>query len=168
MLTFTRDDLAQALIAKKAANKKVRIVWTTTRIRERVCHFEECGVDVLLKASSMTGLLHHKYAVIDADIPSEGNVVVRVRTTGRAPLKLRTTRILLFFTAKGLPICISKNLSSDTSTPAGRQYHSFGKANHQRSAASYELQQNYPNPFQTVNAHSILDRRRENRNSKGL
>ena len=44
-----------------------------------------------LKAASLTGLLHHKYAVIDADNPSEGNVVVTgspvaLSGTGVAPL----------------------------------------------------------------------------------
>ncbi len=50
MLTFTRDDLAQALIAKKAANKKVHVVLdNNTDTGNEFSTLKNAGVDVLLK-----------------------------------------------------------------------------------------------------------------------
>jgi len=75
MLTFTRDDLAQALIAKKTASKKVHVVLdNNTDTGNEFATLKNAGVDVLLKASSLTGLLHHKYAVIDETIVWYGSI----------------------------------------------------------------------------------------------
>ncbi|HTX18630.1 MAG TPA: phospholipase D-like domain-containing protein [Bacteroidota bacterium] len=77
MLTFTRDDLAQALIAEKGENEKVRVVLdNNTDTGNEFATLKNAGVDVLLKAASLNGLLHHKYAIVDADIPSESNIVI--------------------------------------------------------------------------------------------
>ncbi|MGA9406469.1 MAG: phospholipase D-like domain-containing protein [Bacteroidota bacterium] len=80
MYTFTRDDLAATLIAKKNAGKKVHVVMdNNTDTGNEFSTLKNAGVDVLLKnlsPSPSSALLHHKYAVIDADKPSPNNMVL--------------------------------------------------------------------------------------------
>ncbi len=68
MLTFTRNDLAQILINKKNAGEKVHVILdNNTDTGTDFFYLQSNGVDVLLKGNALTGSLHHKYAVIDAD-----------------------------------------------------------------------------------------------------
>ncbi|MCX6138597.1 MAG: phospholipase D-like domain-containing protein [Ignavibacteriales bacterium] len=77
ILSFTRDELAQALIAKKNEGKKVRVALdNNTDSGNEYAVLLAAGVDIVLKPSSYGGLLHHKYAIIDADRPAETNTVV--------------------------------------------------------------------------------------------
>lgn len=78
MLTFTRDDLAQVLVAKKAAGEKVRVVMDNdTDTGNQFSFLLDSGVDVHLKGSALgTGLLHHKYALIDAENPNADDIVI--------------------------------------------------------------------------------------------
>ncbi|HTP81210.1 MAG TPA: phospholipase D-like domain-containing protein [Bacteroidota bacterium] len=71
MYTFTRSDLAQALIDRKNAGTRVHVMMDNNTDEGNVfATLQGAGVDVHLKASNITGLLHHKYAVIDADNPT--------------------------------------------------------------------------------------------------
>jgi phosphatidylserine/phosphatidylglycerophosphate/cardiolipin synthase-like enzyme len=67
MLTFTRQDLADSLIAQKNRGRNVRVVMDeNVNTGNQFARLQSAGVDVLLKG--FTGaLLHHKYAVIDAE-----------------------------------------------------------------------------------------------------
>ncbi len=78
MLTFTRSDLAQVLVAKEAAGEKVRVVMDNNTDTGNQFNFLEGGrVDVHLKGSGLgAGLLHHKYALIDAENPNEDDIVI--------------------------------------------------------------------------------------------
>ncbi|HLX12513.1 MAG TPA: choice-of-anchor D domain-containing protein [Bacteroidota bacterium] len=65
--TFTRSDIADTLVAKKNAGKKVRLTMdNSTDTGDQYAFLVSSGVDVHLKGFS-TGLLHHKYSVIDGD-----------------------------------------------------------------------------------------------------
>ena len=66
ILTFTRKGLADTIIAKKNTGKKVRIVMdNNTDTGNQYSYLLSNGVDILLKGGS--GLLHHKYAIVDAE-----------------------------------------------------------------------------------------------------
>jgi phosphatidylserine/phosphatidylglycerophosphate/cardiolipin synthase-like enzyme len=66
ILTFTRKDIADTIITRKNLGKKARIVIdNNTDTGNQFAYLQTSGVDVLLKGGS--GLLHHKYAVVDAD-----------------------------------------------------------------------------------------------------
>lgn len=66
ILTFTRKDLADTLIGRKNAGSKVRVVMdNNTDQGNQYSYLQSNGIDVHLKGGS--GLLHHKYAVVDAD-----------------------------------------------------------------------------------------------------
>ncbi len=65
LLTFTRKDLADTLLALKNRGRKVRVVLdNNTDTGNQFAYLQSAGTDIHLKGFS-TGLLHHKYAVID-------------------------------------------------------------------------------------------------------
>ncbi len=66
LLTFTRDELADSVIAQKDAGRKTRVVMdNNTDTGNEYSNLLASGVDVHLAGGS--GLLHHKYALIDAE-----------------------------------------------------------------------------------------------------
>jgi len=67
ILTFTRRDLADTVIAVKNRNRKARIILSNnTDTGTQYFYLESNGVDIRLKGFS-NGLLHHKYAIVDAE-----------------------------------------------------------------------------------------------------
>ncbi len=66
LLTMTRKDLADSIISKKNAGRKARVVLdNNTDTNNQFAYLQSNGIDVRLKGGS--GLLHHKYALIDAE-----------------------------------------------------------------------------------------------------
>jgi phosphatidylserine/phosphatidylglycerophosphate/cardiolipin synthase-like enzyme len=66
LLTFTRQDLADSIVNKTKAGKTTRVVMdNNTDTGNQYAYLQSNGVDVLLKGGS--GLLHHKYALVDAE-----------------------------------------------------------------------------------------------------
>ena len=69
VLTLTRSDIANALIARKQAGLRVRgDLDNGTDSGSEYANLVAAGVDVHLKTGS--GLLHHKYCLLDADNPT--------------------------------------------------------------------------------------------------
>jgi len=76
MLTFTRKELADSIIALKNAGGKTRVVLSNdTDLGTQFQYLDENGVDILVKGGSV-GLLHHKYAIIDAQTTEKQAYVV--------------------------------------------------------------------------------------------
>lgn len=68
LLTFTRNDIANVLVAKKKAGMKVRGVMDNRSDQGSVFDsLAAWGIDVHLKGAAVTGLFHHKYALVDAE-----------------------------------------------------------------------------------------------------
>ena len=74
-LTFTRDDLARALVDQHDAGLSVRGLMDNSSDQGNEFSFlQSSGVDVLLK-KGFSGLLHHKYLIVDADAGTTPGVV---------------------------------------------------------------------------------------------
>ena len=66
-LTLTRRDLADSIISVKFKGAKTRVILSNnTDTGTQFGYLQSNGIDIRLKGFS-TGLLHHKYAVIDAE-----------------------------------------------------------------------------------------------------
>ena len=66
-MTITRRDLADTIIAVKNRGSKTRLVLSNnTDSGTQFSYLQSNGVDIHLKGFT-TGLLHHKYAIIDAE-----------------------------------------------------------------------------------------------------
>lgn len=67
LMTFTRRDLADTVIAVKNRNRKARLVLSNdTDSGTQFSYMQSNGVDIRLKGFT-DGLLHHKYAIVDAE-----------------------------------------------------------------------------------------------------
>ncbi|HEX9252573.1 MAG TPA: phospholipase D-like domain-containing protein [Ignavibacteriaceae bacterium] len=67
IMTFTRRDLADTVIAVKNRNRKARLILSNdTDSGTQFSYLQSNGVDIRLKGFT-TGLLHHKYAIVDAE-----------------------------------------------------------------------------------------------------
>lgn len=74
-LTFTRDDLARALVDRHDDGLSVRgLMDNSSDQGNEFAFLQSAGVDVLLK-KGFSGLLHHKYLVVDADAGDAPGVV---------------------------------------------------------------------------------------------
>jgi phosphatidylserine/phosphatidylglycerophosphate/cardiolipin synthase-like enzyme len=149
LLTFTRDDLAQLLISKKAAGDKVRVLLdNNTDTGSQFAAMQAGGIDIFLKPNSLGGLLHHKYAVIDANNPNIDNVVVTgshnwsgsaENTNSENTLIIHSKRIAnlylqefkqRYIDAGGTDLILVSVKRSSTDAPL-----------------AYGVEANYPNPF---------------------
>ncbi|QQS38039.1 MAG: T9SS type A sorting domain-containing protein [Ignavibacteriales bacterium] len=67
ILTFTRRELADTVIAVKNRGNKARVILSNnTDTGTQFAYLQSNGVDIRLKGFS-SGLLHHKYAIVDAE-----------------------------------------------------------------------------------------------------
>ncbi|MGE5314339.1 MAG: phospholipase D-like domain-containing protein [Acidobacteriota bacterium] len=75
LLTLTRSDIADVLVQKKKAGVSVHgVIDNKTDQGSQVMYLQGQGVDLLIDVNS--GLLHHKYAIVDANVPSASNAVI--------------------------------------------------------------------------------------------
>ncbi len=162
MLTLTRSDIAQTLVAKKNDGRRVRVVLNdSTATGTQYGFLRSSGVDV--RVLSPPGLMHHKYAVVDADvsqgIPSQYVITGSHNWTSAAEnsnsentLIILNNRIaneyLQEFAARYKEAGGTGNIVVGVETSDATSV--FGEL-------SFSLEQNYPNPFNpaTVIRYSI-------------
>ncbi len=151
ILTFTRRDLADTVIATKNEGKKARIILSNnTDTNSQFSYMQSNGVDIRLKGFS-DGLLHHKYAIVDAEpygYPAsvitgshnwsssaensndENTLIIQNDQVANFYLQEFAAR---YYEAGGLDSILISSVDDIFSTPT-----------------SYSLYQNYPNPFNPV------------------
>ena len=149
MLTFTRSDLAQILINKTNSGEKVHIILdNNTDIGNQFGFMKDNGVDILLKGNSLAGLLHHKYAVIDADKSSADQVVITgshnwtnaaENSNNENTLIIHSRRIANLYLQEFKARYIE---AGGTNVITGAE-----KISKSKLPVSFKLRQNYPNPF---------------------
>lgn len=149
MLTFTRSDLAHELVIKKLAGDKVRVIMDNNTDNGNQFNFLQTNsIDVHLKGNALTGLLHHKYAVIDAENPKADEIVITgshnwsnsaETANNENTLIIHSSRIanlyLQEFKARYLEAGGTDNIVLGVKQIGNEVPESFG------------LNQNYPNPF---------------------
>jgi phosphatidylserine/phosphatidylglycerophosphate/cardiolipin synthase-like enzyme len=152
MLTFTRRDLADTVISVKNRGRKARIILSNnTDTGSQYEYLQSNGVDIRLKGFT-TGLLHHKYAIVDAEplgytpyvitgshnwsssaenVNDENTLIIQDNQIANFYLQEFAAR---YYEAGGTDsIDIVTSIENETELPA-----------------RYSLLQNYPNPFNPV------------------
>ena len=151
MYTFTRRELADTLIAISRRGGKVRVVMdnnsdTGTQFSVLVSG----GVDVNLKGFS-DGLLHHKYALVDATVPSGPQWTITgshnwsssaENSNNENTIIIQNTRITNLY----LQEFYARYLEAGGSNPIVLGVRETGGA----LPKEFALNQNYPNPFNPV------------------
>ncbi len=149
MLTFTRDDLAQILINKKAEGEKVHVILdNNTDIGNEFANLKNNGVDVLLKGSAVTGLFHHKYAVIDADISSADQVVITGSHNWSSAAETSNNENTLIIHSKRIANLYLQEFKARYIEAGGTDIITdIARNNINNIPLIFDLKQNYPNPF---------------------
>lgn len=159
LLSFTRDELAQTIIAKKNAGLKTRVMMdNNTDSGNDFLLMQAAGVDIRLPGAALTGLLHHKYAIVDADKPADGNIVVTGSHNWSSSAEIANNENTLVIKSKRVANLYLQEFKARYIEAGGTD---TIVASVRRSddilPASYALGQNYPNPFNpsTVIAFSV-------------
>jgi len=146
LLTFTRGDLADALIAQHTAGRKVRGVFdNNTDTGSEYNYLLSSGLDVHLKTGS--GLLHHKYLLVDAEDPSWNPAVLTGSHNWSSAAENSNNENTL--------IIRDGNVANQYLQEFAARYYQFGGMDPilvgvdqpESSPARFALEQNYPNPF---------------------
>ena len=148
MLTLTRSDVAGALIARKTAGVTVRgDLDNSTDAGSEYADLVTAGVDVHLKTGS--GLLHHKYCLVDADNPSwDGTVLTGSHNWSAAAENSNNENTFILH---------DPDIANQYLQEFAARYYQFGGTDSvkvtdvesigQGVPRSVSLSQNYPNPF---------------------
>lgn len=155
LLTLTRAELATAIVAKKNAGLGVRgVLDNGTDTGTQYPYLVTNGVDVRLKTGS--GLLHHKYALLDAEYPYWNSVTVTGSHNWSNSAENSNNENTLLIR--------DGNIANQYLQEFAARYYQFGGTDsilvgvRETGApvpAAFALTQNYPNPFNPVSTFEM-------------
>ncbi len=152
IMTLTRRDLADTVIAVKNRGRKARLVLSNnTDTGTQYFYLESNGIDIRLKNFS-PGLLHHKYAIVDGEYSGYTPYVITgshnwsssaENSNDENTLIIQDAQVANFYLQEFAAryyeaggndsIIVVTNIDTDSETPV-----------------QFTLSQNYPNPFNPV------------------
>jgi phosphatidylserine/phosphatidylglycerophosphate/cardiolipin synthase-like enzyme len=154
MLTFTRDDLAQILINKKNQGDKVRVILdNNTDSGNEFANLQSNGIDIHLKGSALTGYLHHKYAVLDAENSSANQVVITGSHNWSSSAETSNNENTLIIHSNKIANLYLQEFKARYIEAGGTDNITIitGIEDYDGNIpADYSLNQNYPNPFNPI------------------
>lgn len=147
LLTLTRSDIANALIARRNAGRRVRgDLDNGTDAGSQYNYLVSNGIDVRLRTGP--GLLHHKYGIIDAEYPYWNSVTITGSHNWSSSAENTNNENTL--------IIRDGNITNQYLQEFAARYYQFGGNDSIRVSVEevsgeiperFALQQNYPNPF---------------------
>lgn len=149
LLTLTRSDIATELKSKKIAGRKVRgILDNNTDTGSQFAFLASSGIEMRVKPSSVTGLFHHKYAVIHAELTAVAQYVITGSHNWTSAAESSNNENTL--------IIQSNSIANQYLQEFVARYKSAGGSDNivvnverigDQTPRSFSLAQNYPNPF---------------------
>ncbi len=150
LLTFTRSDIAGAILQRQAPGFSLHgVMDNRDDSGSRYDYLVSQGVDIRLKTGS--GLLHHKYAVIDAGFPASQPMVITGSHNWSNAAENTNNENTLIIEDAGLAMHYVQEFAA--------RYYQFGGSDSIRAhldrvsselPSSTVLLQNYPNPFNST------------------
>jgi phosphatidylserine/phosphatidylglycerophosphate/cardiolipin synthase-like enzyme len=151
VMTITRRDLADSVIALKNRNGKTRLILSNnTDSGTQFSYLQTNGVDIRLKGFT-SGLLHHKYAIIDAEYSNATPYVITGSHNWSSSAENSNDENTLIFQDAQIANFYLQEFTA-------RYYEAGGTDSIVLSTnevnleipEQYSLKQNYPNPFNPV------------------
>ena len=149
MLTFTRTDIASELKSKKSSGVKVRaILDNSTDTGSQFAFLASSGVDIRLKPSSVAGLFHHKYSVIDAELSAVPQYVITGSHNWSSAAENSNNENTLIIQSTSIANQYLQEFAARYKE-AGGSDKILVNVEHagDQVPLSFSLSQNYPNPF---------------------
>jgi hypothetical protein len=149
LLTLTRSDIGNALIAQKNAGHKVRgVLDNNTDQGTQYNNLVANGIDVRLKPGTSGYLFHHKYGLVDAEDPTWDPVTITGSHNWTNSAETSNNENIL--------IIRDGRIANEYLQEFSARYYQYGGSDTIRVgvdqtdaviASAFSLAQNYPNPF---------------------
>lgn len=147
LLTFTRSDIGNVLYAKKQAGVKVRGVFDNgTDQGSQFDTLKARGLDIFI-AKNLTGLLHHKYAVVDADRNDSLQYVITGSHNWSSSAENSNNENTLILRSRRLANLYLQEFSVRYTDAGGTDVLLGVDRTGVHVPGRFALEQNYPNPF---------------------
>jgi phosphatidylserine/phosphatidylglycerophosphate/cardiolipin synthase-like enzyme len=148
LLTLTRSDIADLLLAKKQAGVNVHgVVDNATDQGTQITMLQAQGIDFLVDPDPV-GLLHHKYAIVDANAPAPGNAVIAGSHNWSAAAETANNENTLIVYGARVANLYYQEFKSRYMDSGGKGSIVLGVQQKSTEVPSeFRLMQNYPNPF---------------------
>jgi len=148
LLTLTRSDVADVLVAKKAAGVAVRgVIDNKIDQGSQVTYLQGQGVDLLIDPNA-NAYLHHKYAVVDANAPASSNAVITGSHNWSSAAETANNENTLIVYGPRVANLYYQEFKARYTESGGSGNIALGVRQSSPSLPSeFGLQQNYPNPF---------------------
>lgn len=147
LLTFTRSDIANALTSKKQTGIKVRgVMDNKTDQGSQFDTLKARGIDLFLKAN-LTGLLHHKYAVIDPESNDSLQYVITGSHNWSSSAENSNNENTLIIRSRRIANLYIQEFGQRYTDAGGSDPILFVAQSEHAAPQSFSLRQNYPNPF---------------------
>ncbi|MBP8976702.1 MAG: T9SS type A sorting domain-containing protein, partial [Bacteroidetes bacterium] len=147
ILSFTRDDLGNELTSRFRNGVKVRGVFDNKT--DSGCEYDSLvarGLDVHLKAN-LTGLLHHKYAIIDANGNDENKYVITGSHNWSNSAENSNDENTLIIKSPRIANLYLQEFSQRYKDAGGTDVLLGVESAEEIIPKGYTLHQNFPNPF---------------------
>jgi phosphatidylserine/phosphatidylglycerophosphate/cardiolipin synthase-like enzyme len=146
LFSFTRRDIADTLIARKNAGRRVRGVMDNGSGDEQFTYLQSNNIDVHLEPTG--NIFHHKYAIVDGSrSPGQPQWVVTGSHNWSNSAELRNNENTLIVQSSRVANLYLQEFAARYYEAGGTDSILVGVQETGGVATSFSLAQNYPNPF---------------------
>jgi len=148
LLSFTRTDIANAIIARENAGVKAHALADVNNSSWSVFStLASNGIDVRLKGSDVTGFLHHKYGIIDAETNASTPYVITGSHNWSSNAENSNNENTLIIQSSRIANLFLQEFGARYENAGGTDVLLGVKERNNNVPIAFALEQNYPNPF---------------------
>ena len=148
VMTFTRTDIANVLVAEKNADIKVHGVMDNRTDQGSVFDtLVASGVDVHLKGSAITGIFHHKYGIVDAESSYPNQYVITGSHNWSSSAENANNENTLIINSQRIANLYLQEFSARYTEAGGIDVLTRVAMINSAVPLTFHLSNNFPNPF---------------------
>ena len=148
VMTFTRTDIANVLVAEKNADIKVHGVMDNRTDQGSVFDtLVASGVDVHLKGSAITGIFHHKYGIVDAESSYPNQYVITGSHNWSSSAENANNENTLIINSQRIANLYLQEFSARYTEAGGTDVLTRVAMINSAVPLTFHLSNNFPNPF---------------------